>query len=202
MPDLYFSIDAEFTGPCPPMYSMLSFASVAFSLEEGVISEFSANLELLPDTKWEPSTQAFWQDYPEALAQSRTNLLEPKQALRLFDMHIQTTRKGYDNIIFLEYPGGCDFCYLYWYFHNFLGYCPFGHQSFSVKSYASALIKEPFTKAVKRNLPERWFDDNLPHTHIALDDARAQAFTAISMMCDTMGKELPWNNEGTRPGDL
>ena len=40
----------------------------------------------------------------------------------------------------------------------------------------------------KRTMPKHWFDD-LPHTHVAIDDAIEQGAMFINMMRETRGME-------------
>lgn len=44
-----------------------------------------------------------------------------------------------------------------------------------------ALLGTEYRQSVKRNMPDAWFDD-LPHTHVALDDAVAQGALFCNML--------------------
>ena len=66
MAEIYVSTDIEADGPIPGPHSMLSFASVALTLEKQVVGTFSANLELLPGAEGHPDTMAWWKKHPEA----------------------------------------------------------------------------------------------------------------------------------------
>ncbi len=52
-----------------------------------------------------------------------------------------------------------------------------------MKTFAMALLKTDYRDSTKRNMPKRWFDD-LPHTHIALDDAIEQGALFCNMLKD------------------
>jgi hypothetical protein len=63
--------------------------------------------------------------------------------------------------------------FVYWYLIKFVGESPFSHSALDIKTYAMAVLKTEFRETAKRKMPKHWFDD-LPHTHIALDDAIEQ----------------------------
>ena len=44
-----------------------------------------------------------------------------------------------------------------------------------------ALLKKGYRDSSKRNMPREWFDD-LPHSHIALDDALEQGAIFCNML--------------------
>jgi hypothetical protein len=44
-----------------------------------------------------------------------------------------------------------------------------------------AKLNLPYKQCTKKNMPKKWFSD-LPHNHIALDDAREQGHLFINMM--------------------
>jgi len=50
-----------------------------------------------------------------------------------------------------------------------------------VKSYAAAVLKRAYRDCVKGALPAEWHDP-LPHTHVALDDAREQGALFCNML--------------------
>ena len=46
-----------------------------------------------------------------------------------------------------------------------------------------ALLGTDYRDSVKRNMPAHWFDD-LPHTHVALDDAIGQGTLFCNMLTE------------------
>jgi hypothetical protein len=56
---------------------------------------------------------------------------------------------------------------------RFAGESPFSHSALDIKTLAMALLKSNYREATKRNMPRQWFDQ-LPHKHVALDDAIEQ----------------------------
>jgi hypothetical protein len=83
--------------------------------------------------------------------------------------------------VFVAYPAGFDFLFVYWYLIRFAGESPFSHSALDIKTFAMALLGCEYGSAVKRNMPKRWFD-KLPHTHVALDDAIEQGSLFCNML--------------------
>jgi hypothetical protein len=63
-----------------------------------------------------------------------------------------------------------------------LGESPIGFASLDLRSYAAAVLKRQYRHVGKRQYPPEWLDENLPHTHVALDDAIEQGCILINMM--------------------
>jgi len=178
MSEIYISTDVETDGPIPGPNSMLSFASAAYTADKKLVSTFSANLELLPGASPDPKTAAFWAENPDAWNACRTNLEAPENAMTRYVAWIKTLS---GRPVFVAYPAGFDFLFVYWYLIRFTGASPFSHSALDMKTYAMALLKLPYRDSTKRNMPARWFDP-LPHTHIALDDAIEQGALFCNML--------------------
>ena len=84
--------------------------------------------------------------------------------------------------VFVGYPAAFDFLFVYWYLIRFAGESPFSHSALDIKTYAMALLGTGYRDSTKCNMPADWFDD-LPHTHVALDDAVGQG----ALFCDMLG---------------
>ncbi len=82
--EIYVSTDIEADGPIPGVYSMLSFASAAFTANKTMLGTFSANLVTLADTQAHPQTEEFWHANPEAWHASRQNCQPPEQAMHSY----------------------------------------------------------------------------------------------------------------------
>ena len=196
------SVDIECTGPCPGLHSMISIGAVACIADETqksgfrVVSEFSANLYELESggmteeqrldifhkhSTRDPQTMAgFWDKEREAWAEATKDPVEPEIAMKDFKKWLNNLpSKG--RPVFCAYPAGFDWPFIYWYFHKLTGSCPFGFQCLDMKSYAHAILGKHFRFSTKRNMPKTWFPKNLPHTHIAIDDAREQAYLFFQM---------------------
>ena len=189
-PELYISTDVETDGPIPGPFSMLSFASAAFvieknpktaKLEKRLVDSFSANLSQLPDATTDPDTMEFWKKFPEAWQHSTENPQAPEIVIPKYNEWLKALE---GKPIFVAYPLGFDFTFIYWYLHKFAGESPYKHHGLDMRSYAMAALKRNYSSSDKQNMPEHWFDD-LPHTHKALDDAIAQGALFCNMLIDT-----------------
>jgi hypothetical protein len=64
---------------------------------------------------------------------------------------------------------------------NFAGESPFSHSALDIKTYAMAVMGTEYRESTKRNMPRAWFDQ-MPHTHVALDDAKGQGALFCNML--------------------
>lgn len=185
MSEVYVSTDVETDGPIPGPHSMLSFASAVYLPDKTLVSTFTANLETLPGATADPSTMAWWQQHPEAWSAARTALEDPAAAMVRYVAWL----KGLPGRpVFVAYPAGFDFLFVYWYLIRFAGESPFSFSALDIKTYAMALLKTEYREAVKRNMPRRWFDRTLQHTHQALDDAIEQGALFCNMLAEHLGR--------------
>ena len=180
MPEIYVSTDVETDGPIPGPHSMLSFGSAAYLEDKTLVGTFEANLEMLEGARGEAKTMEWWQSQPEAWQSCRENLQPPEVAIR----HYLTWLKALPGKpVFVAYPAGFDFMFVYWYLIRFTGESPFSHSALDMKTLAMALMRCPYRDATKRRMPRRWFDA-LPHTHKALDDAIEQGALFCNMLAE------------------
>jgi hypothetical protein len=180
MTEIYISTDVETDGPIPGPHSMLSLGSAAYTADKVLVSTFSANFETLRYASAHPKTAAWWLTQPDAWAACRCNLEAPEVAMARYVAWIKTlTGKP----VFVAYPAGFDFLFVYWYLMRFVGESPFSHSALDMKSYAMAVLKTEYRESTKRNMPKHWFD-KLPHSHVALDDAIEQGALFCNMLKD------------------
>ncbi|HEX7645638.1 MAG TPA: exonuclease [Burkholderiaceae bacterium] len=182
MKEIYISTDVETDGPIPGPHSMLSFGSAAYDADKTLISTFSTNLDTLPGAKADPKTAAWWASQPEAWAACRKNLEAPEAAMQRYVAWINALP---GRPVFVAYPAGFDFLFVYWYLIHFTGASPFSHSALDIKSYAMAMLKTGYRDSTKRNMPKRWFDA-LPHNHVALDDAIEQGALFCNMLRENL----------------
>jgi hypothetical protein len=185
MAEIYISTDVETDGPIPGPHSMLSFASAAYSADKRLLGTFSANLETLPGAAAHPKTAEWWATQPEAWAACRKDPEPPAQALARYVDWLKTLD---GKPVFLAYPAGFDFLFMYWYLIRFIGQSPFSHSALDIKSFAMAVLKTDYRNSTKKNMPQRWFE-NLPHTHVALDDAIEQGALFCNMLAENRRDE-------------
>jgi len=55
--------------------------------------------------------------------------------------------------VFVAYPAGFDFMFVYWYLVRFTGESPFSHSAVDVKTYAMALLNKPYRRSGKAAMP-------------------------------------------------
>jgi hypothetical protein len=178
MTEVYISTDIETDGPIPGPHSMLSFGSAAFRADKSLLSTFTANLESLPEATGHPETMAWWETQPEAWAACRSGLQSPEAAMQNYVTWIRSLP---GKPVFVAYPAGFDFLFIYWYLIRFVGESPFSFSALDAKTYAMATLGLEYRASTKRNYPRRWFEQ-LPHTHQALDDAIGQGVMFINML--------------------
>lgn len=184
MEEIYVSTDVEADGPIPGPHSMLSFGSAAYKADKTLVSTFEANLELLDGAEGDPSTMKWWTSQPEAWDACRKNPQDPAQAMPEYCQWLEGLP---GRPVFVAYPAGFDFTFIYWYLIRFAGRSPFSHSALDMKTFAMVLLGKEYRKSVKRNMPRHWFDD-LPHTHVALDDAIEQGALFCNMLAEAKGR--------------
>src|SRR5262249_39066566 len=154
----------------------------AYLFDKTLVDTFTANLETLPGAHGDPATMAWWQAHGPAYAATRTDLQLPAEAMKRY---VAWLKRLPGRPVFVAYPAGFDFLFVYWYLIRFAGESPFSFSALDVKTYAMALLKVEYREAVKRNMPRRWFDPQ-PHTHVALDDALEQGALFCNMLAENL----------------
>ena len=180
MKEIYVSCDVETDGPIPGPNSMLSIGAAAFDYpSEKPIGTFSANLELLEGAEPNPGTMDWWKTKPEAWEACRKNLQPVATAMKNF---VDWVNFLPGKPVFIGYPTGFDFMYTYWYIVKHGLKSPFSFSACDIKTYTMAVLKKSFRESTKKNMPSHWFPKDVPHTHVALDDALEQGILAMRMM--------------------
>jgi len=180
MPEIYVSTDVEADGPIPGPHSMLSLASAAYTADKRLLGTFSVNLETLPGATPNPDTMAWWATQKDAWEACRKDPERPEDALPRYRDWVKALP---GRPVFVAYPAGFDFTFVYWYLMRFAGESPFSFSALDVKTYAMALLGVEYRSAVKGKMPKHWRDP-LPHTHVALDDAIEQGALFCNMLAD------------------
>jgi hypothetical protein len=181
--EIYVSTDVEADGPIPGPSSMLSFASVAFLPDKTRVSTFSANLMLLPGATPDAGTMAFWKAHPEAWEAARRDPRDPAEAIPAYVGWLDGLP---GKPVFVGYPAAYDFLFIYWYLIKFAGRSPFSHSALDLKTMAMVMLGLEYRATSKKSMPRRWFDD-VPHTHVALDDAIEQGLLFCNMLAESKG---------------
>jgi DNA polymerase III epsilon subunit-like protein len=160
-----FVVDVESDGPCPGIYSMVSFAAVKVSkdLDEHFYAETR------------PVTDQF---IPEALAISCTSREDhltyphPEKAMHDFaEWVLRSNSKG--RPVFLSDNLAFDWQWINYYFHRYVGKNPFG--------YSGRRIGDLWC-GMKGNAFAKWKHlRDTPHDHNPLNDALGNAEALIKM---------------------
>jgi len=180
MTEIYVSTDIESDGPVPGLNSMLSFGSAAYLADKTLVQTFSANLETLPGASGDPTTMAWWETQPEAWEACRKN---PQPPVLVLPQYVTWLKGLPGNPVFVGYPAAFDFMFITYYLYRFAGESPFAYFALDIKSYAMAVLNRDFYEVTKDTMPKHWFDD-LPYTHVALDDALSQGALFCNMLAD------------------
>ena len=157
---------------------MLSMGSAAYLADKTLLGTFSVNFELLPGASAHPKTAEFWAQNPAAWHAARTDCRPPEEATLSY---VKWLKALPGKPVFVGYPAAFDFLFVYWYLMRFAGESPFSHSALDIKTFAMATLKCDYRDATKRHMPKRWFDQ-LPHSHIALDDAIEQGALFCNML--------------------
>ena len=187
-PDVYISADVEADGPIPGPYSMISFGlAVAatydgrtFARRDPEATTFYAELRPISDEYDADALAVSGLDRDRLLREGR----DPAEAMTSAAGWVRSVAAAEGGKpVFVAYPLGFDWMFLYWYFVRFAETgSPFGHSRFlDLKTLYAARSGETVTRSVKGRMP-RHLLSRRPHTHNALDDAMEQAELLQNLM--------------------
>ncbi len=175
-PEIYLSVDVEADGPIPGPYSMLSFGIAALSIEKVLLATFTRNLEPLPGAAQHPRVMAWWRSTPAhwaAYERTRENVQPVRESMLACDAWVKSlTVHGKPCAV--GAPAAYDYgAWLYWYLACAVGDVPeLGFSALDLKSFAFGRLPGTRYRSLgKSTYPPEWFDEDTPHTHVALDDA-------------------------------
>jgi DNA polymerase III alpha subunit (gram-positive type) len=184
--ETYICTDIEADGPIPGPNSMISLASAAFNSEGRLLDTFAANLLPLPGAAPNPQTMEWWEGNPEAWVATQVDQRDPQEVMQAFSAWVG----GQPGIpVFVAYPAGFDFTFVYWYLHRFIGGSPFSHSALDMKTLAMVLLGKGYRQATKNHWPREWKSAGARHTHRALDDAIEQGREFCGMLAEA--RRLP-----------
>jgi len=169
----FFMTDVEADGPCPGLFSMVSFGAVI--VEDGLSRTFYGQCR--------PISQDW---VPEALAvsgHSREETMDfpdPEQTMLEFGTWIRDnagTRKSRGQVVpnaqFIADNNGFDWQFINYYFHKYLGSNPFGFSSQNLGSLFKGFNKDMFS---------RWKHlRKTKHTHDPVMDAKGNAEALLTL---------------------
>lgn len=184
MGEIYFSVDIETDGPIPGVNSMLSLGAAAFTEQQKEnIGTFSINLQELEGAVQDPDTMKWWEDHPEAWKISREHPWPPEIAMQNFVKWVLEVCGEGNKPVFVGYPAGFDFLFVYWYIIKFLGSgkSPFSFSALDIKSFAMAVMGCEYRKVSKKTM-HRFIPKELSHSHVAVDDATEQGHLFLNLL--------------------
>jgi hypothetical protein len=171
----YFMVDVEADGPCPGLYSMVSFGAIL--VRPGLDVTFHGRVRPVSEKFILASLAVSGVSRAETLAYP-----DAQSVMEEFGRWIAAHTVG--RPMFISDNNGFDWQFINWYFHAFVGQNPFGHSSTNLGSLYKGLVKE-----MKQNFKHL---RRAKHTHHPVDDARGNA-EALLHMRDELGLriELP-----------
>lgn len=199
---IYINFDLETTGWAPDRHAILSIGAVAHEDQHwSQVGEFSMNLAVPENRSWDPDTKAWWETEENRIAFEATtkNPWRPGWVIQSFFEWIRHLQgggwvQGVDEmrVAFVANPIAYDLPFLRSYMKEYVG-APWdiwakenhaGLGGIDLPTLAMTVLNVPYPDARRRNWPERWSPQNLPHTHVAIDDARHQAHAFVQMMAE------------------
>lgn len=185
--EIYFSCDVEADGPIPFRHSMLSFGCAAFTKEGKLLDTYSANLDTLPEAKPDLDTMNWWKTQQAAWDACRENTRPAEVVMPEFVMWVKKVCGNNNRPVFVGYPTGFDFTYMYVYLMAFVGKSPFSFSALDIKTFAMAILGTDFRDTTKKIFPKHWFGPGR-HTHIAIDDAIEQGELFCNILAECKKK--------------
>ena len=161
---VFVSVDCEASGQYPPQYSLLSIGACDV---HNISNTFYAELAMLNDNISGSAMRVvgdLWQRCIE-------NGQSPTKVMTDFNKWLESFN---ERVIFVAFNLGFDWTYIQFYFHEFLGYNPFGISGLDIKAYAMGKLNCEWSETTKKKLKGRikWEGK---HTHNALQDSVEQA---------------------------
>jgi 3'-5' exoribonuclease Rv2179c-like domain len=174
---LYVSIDMELSGNYPDKHFPTEIGLVAFDGSSGKeIGCLQTFLQADEGKVWDKDTFEWYQKQPGYKTWSML-AVPAKQAMQDIKAWLTKLRKGYEKMAFIAYPTAFDgqWFHIMWYRH--LGH-PTGGKGpgftfIDIRSFAAGKLGVDVFQASKWNALKP-FLPNVPHTHLAVDDAREQ----------------------------
>lgn len=162
----WIMVDVEADGPCPGLYSMVSFGAVI--VEPDLNRTFYGQVRPISDN-WNPQALAVSGHTRDECMRFK----HPEDVMKSFENWI-SKNTPYSRPFFISDNNGFDWQFINYYFHRFVGDNPFGHSSTNLGSLYKGLAKSTF-KNFKHLRKTK-------HTHHPVDDAKGNAEALLEMI--------------------
>lgn len=164
-----FVVDVEATGPCPGLYSMISFGAVSYSNPKNTF--YSGILKPLPASRFDPGAMKVTGTSIDDMKSGR----DIYSAMQEFDYWLSLSNTDSRPMFFSD-NNGFDWQFINYYFHLSLGRNPFGFSSTNIGSLYKGMVKD-----MRKNFKHL---RKTKHTHHPVDDAmgNVEALKAIAEM--------------------
>ena len=172
---LRLSLDVEADGPCPGLYSMLSFALVSV---DDLAENFYATLRPISD-RFDTAAMSVGGFTREQVL----GFEDPASVMKRMQNWVASQAGKRRAVVWSDNPA-FDWQFLNYYCHAFLGTNPFGHSARRIGDLYAGWQKDPAQTKDWR----KWRGE--PHTHNALDDARGNA-RALASLLDRIKGSVP-----------
>lgn len=192
----YVVTDIELDGLDPAKNSMLSFASVAITVESGIIGKFEANVFPRPDRTADPRILAWWQTQPDAWRAATENQRTPTEAMNAYTQWVGDLPGPR---AFAAHPLLFDGPWMDEYLRSFTKaraiVAPFVQEpvfdyfGLDIPSFVSGVCGWDYARQALAKYPAEW-TGSLLHTHRAIDDATRYAnvlLNALRLRCSQTG---------------
>lgn len=172
---VWIVVDVEADGPCPGLYSMVSFGAVV--VEPGLTRAFKGETAPI-SSDW----------IGEALAVSglsrreHEGLPDPLVTMTAFEAWLQEISAG-ESCVFVSDNPAFDWQFINYYLHRFVGRNPFGFSARRIGDLYAGWKGDARQASAWKQLRRT------PHTHDPVDDARGNAEALLAMRAQ--GLKLP-----------
>jgi DNA polymerase III epsilon subunit-like protein len=175
LPEIYFSVDIEASGPIPGEYSMLSLGACRIDSPK---KTFYAEIRPINDNFVPAAIKVSGFDLRELARTGR----EPRKAMSDFGVWIER-QTGVATPVFVGFNASFDWSFVNWYFHKFVGSNPFGFGALDIKAYYMGLSGCEWEDTRSSKLPPTLTSGSKDRPrHNALSDAVYQAGIFRRMM--------------------
>lgn len=185
---LIISTDVETLGRVPGLNPLLSIGAAAVKFDETVVSEFEANLEILPGYQVDPDTAAWWADPEkrEAWKRTREAAMPVEMAFAGFKTWLEGLKNDYE-LEFLAKPAAFDIGWLQHYCAVATGAMLIEKwRSWDLHSLAAVFTGKPVTEVYVDDMPEfLWKDLKEQYRgtkHVGIDDAIYQGKVGVRVI--------------------